>query len=118
MPSQGTSTTDVVSQNGPSSTSSSTNAPVSPELEQILSSLTTNRSVLGYIVLTRTSPIGIVRHSGVVFDGEQGKKYASAVKRIVDAVRVGLEDVSGAEGVRYQIRLDWCIVNEQFLRIG
>ena len=37
----------------------------------------------------------IIRHSGVVFEGEQGKKYASAIARIVHSVQTGLEDVSG-----------------------
>lgn len=37
----------------------------------------------------------IIRHSGVVFEGEQGRKYASAIARIVHSVQTGLEDVSG-----------------------
>lgn len=32
-----------------------------------------------------------------MFEGEQGKKYASAVAKIVEAVRGGLEEV-GADG--------------------
>ena len=53
--------------------------------------------MLGYILLSRGSPASIIRHSGVVFEGEQGRKYASAVTKIVDAVRSGLEEV-GADG--------------------
>ena len=73
-----------------------------PELEQTLSMLSSHRTVLGYLLLSRTAPISIIRHSGVVFDGEQGKKYAGAVGKIVEAVRSGLEDVSadGSDSVR------------------
>ena len=72
-------------------------APVAtpPELEQTLISLTSHRSVLGYMLLSRGQPVTIIRHSGVVFEGEQGKKYASAISRIVESVQAGLEDVSG-----------------------
>lgn len=56
--------------------------------------LSSHRSVLGYILLTRSHPITIIRHSGVVFEGEQGRKYASAVGRIVESVQRGLEEVS------------------------
>ncbi|KAI0695037.1 hypothetical protein BC835DRAFT_1273950 [Cytidiella melzeri] len=67
----------------------------SPELEQTLVSLTSHRSVLGYMLLSRGQPVSMIRHSGVVFEGEQGKKYASAISRIVESVQAGLEDVSG-----------------------
>lgn len=67
-----------------------------PELEQTLALLTSRRNVLGYLLLSRPShsdPVSIIRQSGVVFDGEVGRKYARAVVRIVDAVRSGLEDI-------------------------
>lgn len=67
----------------------------SPELEQTLTPLTSHRSVLGYMLLSRGQPVTIIRHSGVVFEGEQGRKYASAISRIVESVQAGLEDVSG-----------------------
>jgi hypothetical protein len=71
------------------------------ELEHTLALLTGHRSVLGYLLLSRTTPISIIRHVGAIFDGEQGRKYARAVGRIVDAVREGLEEVSveGADTV-------------------
>uniref|UniRef100_D8PZJ8 Roadblock/LAMTOR2 domain-containing protein n=1 Tax=Schizophyllum commune (strain H4-8 / FGSC 9210) TaxID=578458 RepID=D8PZJ8_SCHCM len=65
---------------------------MSPELEQTLTLLASHRSVLGYILLSRGQPVSIIRHSGVVFDGEQGRKYAHAIARIVESVRVGLEE--------------------------
>lgn len=68
-----------------------------PELEQTLSMLSSHRTALGYLLLSRTTPVKIIRHSGVVFDGEQGRKYAAAVSKIVDAVHSGLESV-GADG--------------------
>ena len=68
-----------------------------PELEQTLNMFSSHRTVLGYILLSRGSPASIIRHSGVVFEGEQGRKYASAVTKIVEAVRSGLEEV-GADG--------------------
>ena len=45
-----------------------------PELEQTLTILTSHRSVLGYMLLSRGQPVTIIRNSGVVFEGEQGKK--------------------------------------------
>ena len=73
-----------------------------PELEQTLAMLSSHRTVLGYLLLSRTSPVKIIRHSGVVFEGDQGKRYAGAVSRIVDAVRHGLDEVGadGADSVR------------------
>ncbi|KAI0674714.1 hypothetical protein C8Q78DRAFT_989564 [Trametes maxima] len=75
-----------------------------PELEQTLTLLTSHRSVLGYMLLSRGQPVTIIRHSGVVFEGEQGKKYASAIARIVQSVQTGLEDVSGGHNEGDDIR--------------
>ncbi len=66
-----------------------------PELEQTLQMLSSHRTVLGVLVLSRASPPQIIRHSGVVFDGENGRKYAKAVGRIVEACKVGLEEIDG-----------------------
>ncbi|EDR02237.1 uncharacterized protein LACBIDRAFT_254168 [Laccaria bicolor S238N-H82] len=63
-----------------------------PELEQTLSLLSSHRSVLGYILVARGHHPSIIRHSGVVFEGEQGKRYAAAVARIVESVQGGLEE--------------------------
>jgi hypothetical protein len=73
-----------------------------PELEQTLALLSSHRSVLGYLLLSRGDHVSIIRHSGVVFEGEQGKKYASVIGRMVESVQAGLEEVSGSEndGVR------------------
>ncbi len=68
------------------------------ELEHTLTSLSSNRTVLGYMLLSRSQPVTIIRHSGVVFDGEQGRNYAGVVSRVVESVRVGLEEVSGDLG--------------------
>ncbi len=70
---------------------------MSPELEQTLALLSSHRSVLGYMLLSRGQPVSIIRHSGVVFDGEHGKKYASVIGRIVETVQSGLEEISGGE---------------------
>jgi dynein light chain roadblock-type len=79
---------------------------MSPELEHTLTLLSSNRSVLGYMFLSRGHPVSIIRHSGVVFEGEQGRKYASAIARIMESVQVGLEDIHGedSDGVSAQIR--------------
>jgi dynein light chain roadblock-type len=74
-----------------------------PELEATLSLLSSHRSVLGYMLLSRGHPVSIIRHSGVVFDGEQGKKYAGVIGKIVESVQSGLEEVHGndhGDGVR------------------
>ncbi len=70
---------------------------MSPELEQTLALLSSHRSVLGYMLLSRGHPTSIIRHSGVVFDGEQGKKYAGVISRIVETAQVGLEEISGGD---------------------
>ena len=35
-----------------------------------------------------------IRYSGPVFEGEAGRKYAGVVKKIVDACKAGLDEVS------------------------
>lgn len=95
--------------NGASNPSSgSASAPVMlQDLEQTLSLLSSHRSVLGYILLSRGQPVSIIRHSGVIFEGEQGKKYASAIGKIVESVQTGLEEVHGGDhdGVSAESRL-------------
>jgi hypothetical protein len=76
------------------------------ELEQSLSLLSTRRNVLGYLLLSRGlngDPSSIIRHVGVAFEGETGRKYARAIVKIVEAVREGLEEVrrEGDDAVRY-----------------
>jgi len=78
--------------------------PMPPELEQTLALLSSHRSVLGYLLLSRGDQVSIIRHSGVVFEGEQGKKYASVISRIVESVQTGLEEVSDEENEGDQIR--------------
>jgi len=70
-----------------------------PELEQTLSLLSSHRSVLGYMLVARGHHPSIIRHSGVVFEGEQGKRYAAAVARIVESVQGGLEEVRGDDAL-------------------
>ncbi|KAJ7132925.1 hypothetical protein C8R46DRAFT_1131197 [Mycena filopes] len=77
---------------------------MSPELEQTLALLSSHRAVLGYILLGRGHPVSIVRHSGVVFEGEQGKKYAGAIGRIVESVQTGLEEVHAGDGDADELR--------------
>lgn len=72
---------------------------MSAELEQTLAMLSSHRSVLGYLLITRGHQPSIIRHSGVVFEGEQGKRYAAAVARIVESVKQGLQDVRAGDGL-------------------
>jgi hypothetical protein len=62
------------------------------------------------MVLSRGHPASIIRQSGVVFEGEQGKKYAGVIARIVENVQAGLEEISGEQndgvGSIYQIWLN------------
>jgi len=78
--------------------------PMPPELEQTLALLSAHRSVLGYLLLSRGDQVSIIRHSGVVFEGEHGRKYASVIARIVESVQSGLEEVSGEENDGDHIR--------------
>ncbi|KAF8694642.1 hypothetical protein AX14_001993 [Amanita brunnescens Koide BX004] len=68
-----------------------------PEYEQTLSMLSSNRSVLGYMLLSRSHPVSMIRHSGVIFEGEQGKRYAGVVARIVESVQGGLDEIHAGE---------------------
>ncbi|KAJ7288012.1 hypothetical protein C8J57DRAFT_1047689 [Mycena rebaudengoi] len=77
---------------------------MSPELEQTLSLLSSHRSVLGYMLLSRGHPVSIIRHSGVVFEGEQGRKYAGAIARIVESVQSGLEEVHSGDSEADEVR--------------
>ncbi|KAI0318370.1 hypothetical protein OF83DRAFT_1116364 [Amylostereum chailletii] len=80
----------------PAATSTASTAiPTPPELEQTLALLSGHRSVLGYLLLSRGQPVSIIRHSGVVFEGEQGRKYATAVAKMVEDVQGALVEVSG-----------------------
>ncbi|KAF4577374.1 hypothetical protein EYR40_009265 [Pleurotus pulmonarius] len=65
-----------------------------PELDHTLSLLSSHRTVLGYIVLSRGHPHGIVRQSGVIFDGEHGRKYATAIGKIMENVQSSLDELS------------------------
>ena len=51
------------------------------------------------MLVTRGHHPSIIRHSGVVFDGEQGKRYAAVVARIVESVQAGLEEVRVDDGL-------------------
>ena len=79
------------------SNANTTTTTTPPEIEQTLTMLTGHRSVLGYIVLSRGGAVSIIRHSGVVFEGDQGRKYAGVIERIVDSVQSGLEEISGEQ---------------------
>lgn len=72
---------------------------MSPELEQKLALLSSHRTVLGYLLVARGSHPSIIRHSGVVFEGEQGKKYAAVVAKIVESVQTGLDEVRRDDSV-------------------
>ena len=61
--------------------------------------MSSHRSVLGYLLTTRGHQASIIRHSGVVFEGEQGKRYAAVVARIVQTVETGLEEVRTGDGL-------------------
>ena len=90
----------------PQPTSSSL-PPMSPEFEQTLSTLSSHRSVLGYMLLSRSHPVSMIRHSGVIFEGEQGKRYAGVVARIVESVQGGLDEIHAGEtdGVSFALGL-------------
>jgi dynein light chain roadblock-type len=95
--------TSFVAQPNAAVTSSGPSHAMPPELETTLSLLSSHRSVLGYMLLSRGHPVSIIRHSGVPFEGEQGKKYASAIGKIIESVHSGLEEVHGSDhgdGVR------------------
>ncbi|THH13595.1 hypothetical protein EW146_g6643 [Bondarzewia mesenterica] len=88
--------------NAPSTSTSM--IPPPPELEQTLTLLSGHRSVLGYLLLSRGHPVSIIRHSGVVFEGEQGRKYATAIGKMVEGVQAALIEVSDEPNEGDEIR--------------
>jgi hypothetical protein len=92
--SQPLSTTPAATTAATTTTTSSSSSPLPPDLEQKLSLLSSHRSVLGYLLIARAQHHpSIIRHSGVVFEGEQGRKYAAVVARIVQSVQSGLDEL-------------------------
>lgn len=76
-----------------SSATQTTLTPVPPEVESTLTRIMSARNVRGVMVLSKDG--AMIRHTGPAFEGETGRNYAIAVKRIVDACRVGLEEAHG-----------------------
>lgn len=72
------------------------NGAATPEVEETIERLSSHKNVRGVMVCSREGPI--IRHTGATFEGEQGKKYAGVVKKIVDCVVNGLEEVGGTSG--------------------
>jgi len=68
-----------------------------PDLEEKFAGISSHATVLGYMALSRSAPVTLVRSSGAIFEGERGKKYAASVAKMVDAVQSCLEDV-GEDG--------------------
>lgn len=88
-----------------------TSAPLpSSELEHTLASLTSNRSVLGYVLLSRGHPATMIRHSGAIFDGEQGRKYAGVISRAVEGVQAGLDELHGSAGAGDTVRVPFMTI--------
>ncbi|KAF8907736.1 hypothetical protein CPB85DRAFT_1223157 [Mucidula mucida] len=91
-----TARTSFIATSSSSATNPAPTAEISPELSQTLALLSTHRSVLGYILLAHPHHLGggvsIIRSSGVIFDGDAGRKYAAVIARIVDSVRDGMEE--------------------------
>ena len=96
-----TSATSLALSQAASASASTSAVPIPPELEQTLGPLTSHRSVLGYLILSRGQPVSIIRHSGVVFEGEHGRRYATAIGKMIEGVQSALEEVSAEanEGV-------------------
>jgi len=90
MPSQDAATMTSVGVG--TSTSPTINPP--PEVEQTIARLSAHKTVRGVMICSRDGPI--IRQSGSIFEGESGKKYAAAVKKIIDVCKAGLEEVNDA----------------------
>lgn len=80
-----------------------------PEVETTLARLSTYRNVRGVMVLTRTrhtadtsntSDTAVLQTTGTVFEGDGGKRYASAVESIVGGVTKALKECD--ESVSWQ----------------
>lgn len=72
-----------------------------PEVETTLARLSTYRNIRGVMVLTRTrhtadtsntSDTAVLQTTGTVFEGDGGKRYASAVESIVGGVTKALKE--------------------------
>ena len=75
--------------------------PVPPEIEATLSRLSAYRNVRGVMILSRSSSTGssggLLQSTGSVFEGEDGKRYATVVEKLVATVGSAVGEVD--EGV-------------------
>jgi hypothetical protein len=70
---------------------------IPPDIDQALSRLAAYRNVRGVMILIR-EPLGIVKSSGPVFEGEAGKKYAKVVESIVTTTARGIAECEHGVG--------------------
>jgi hypothetical protein len=73
-----------------------------PEIESTLARLSAYRNVRGVMIISRSSDIsgaagGVIQHTGSVFEGESGRKYARVVEGLVRSVSTAVTEVD--EGV-------------------
>jgi len=83
----------------PQTASNASSVAPSPELDALLNRLTSHRAVRGVLILSRDN--AIIRHSGTMFEGEEGKKYAKVVGRVVRVVREGLNEVTEGDDLKF-----------------
>lgn len=76
-------------------------APPPPEIESTITRLSSYRNVKGVLILARGG--ALIQTSGSAFEGEAGRTYAGSVKRMVEAVRVAVNEAD--EGVGKGVRL-------------
>lgn len=106
-----TSTPATITNGHPTATTATAAAPtangpavsVPSDIDATITRLSSHRNVRGVMILSRDGPI--IRHTGAVFDGEQGKKYAGVVKKIVDCCTTGLEEAADETGVSWAVSL-------------
>ena len=55
--------------------------------------------MLGYLLIAREIQASIIRQSGVVLEGEQGKRHEVFIAEIVDSVQSGLGEVGRDDSV-------------------
>lgn len=81
-----------------------------PEIEATLARLSAYRNVRGVMVLTHSRPTAhtsnipdtaILQTTGTVFEGDGGKKYASAVESIVEGVINALKECDENVGCQF-----------------
>ncbi|KZO91990.1 hypothetical protein CALVIDRAFT_488189, partial [Calocera viscosa TUFC12733] len=70
------------------------------EADTLITRLSAHRAVRGVLIISNPEH-AIIRASGPMFDGEEGRKYARVIGRVVRVVREGVQEVGEGDELRF-----------------